>query len=483
MRQIFAVFALVCSTLFLLFGVQRVTTFPSFSTLTQLTLKSESPNSRMPSLDPDLYEPAPESLQLDQVYVYVRHGERTPVAVRLDKPPASIPAIWNLCKEGRKFAAAVYPHTQLEVFRATEQMDGRSIDGDCTLGELTDVGRRSTYDFGIALRRLYIEKLGYLPDTASADGSTYFRSTFTPRTMESLQQVIEGLYPNSKHEPGFIPRVLSRNVKDENLVANTLSCPRLKELETLFMTEAIKTENPKLSQLDGKISKYLGGKSLALDVKPRAVGIFDTLRAAEAHGFPVPKEFQDPEVQDVIESACCKEYFSAYQDHEFRTLGMGPLLDDLQAKMQKKVTTGNGDKLKIAVMSCHDTGLAGLLSTLDVFDQRWPDFTASITFELFRKASPSSSFLQSLYSRPETEYFVRMRYRNQSLRLPACANVGLHLEGHPEFCTFKAFKEHVKKYKPGDWEEDCKATGKSPILTGNGLGYTSGGNSAAPLFK
>ena len=59
------------------------------------------------------------------------------------------------------------------------------------LGELTDVGRQSTYNFGIALRKLYIEKwvfqsalppptnfrtrLGFLPDSLHREGEVYFR--------------------------------------------------------------------------------------------------------------------------------------------------------------------------------------------------------------------------------------------------------------------------------------------------------------------
>jgi acid phosphatase len=49
---------------------------------------------------------------------------------------------------------------------------------------------------------------------------------------------------------------------------------------------------------------------------------------------------------------------------------MGPLLDDLQRKMQKKVDDGDKEQLKLLVYSTHDTALAGLLSSLDAFDHR-----------------------------------------------------------------------------------------------------------------
>lgn len=62
-------------------------------------------------------------------------GERTPVGVRLNKPPASIPEFWNLCQVARQFKAAVWsPYAEngqtLEVKRVTERTDGVSKEGE-----------------------------------------------------------------------------------------------------------------------------------------------------------------------------------------------------------------------------------------------------------------------------------------------------------------------------------------------------------------
>lgn len=48
-----------------------------------------------------------------------------------------------------------------------------------------------------------------------------------------------------------------------------------------------------------------------------------------------------------------------------------------------------------------------------------------------------------------------MRYQNMNLALPFCADKGKHLEGAPEFCTFKAFRERMKEMIPDDWEAEC----------------------------
>lgn len=77
------------------------------------------------------------------------------------------------------------------------------------------------------------------------------RSTNMPRTIESLQQVIHGLYPTEKFSNGIVPRIrirfvifripclsslvsLFRHPKDENLMGNAFVCARLKELMIQF---------------------------------------------------------------------------------------------------------------------------------------------------------------------------------------------------------------------------------------------------------
>ncbi|EMD34786.1 hypothetical protein CERSUDRAFT_86207 [Gelatoporia subvermispora B] len=447
---------------------------PTGTTHTTLGLTNATPG-HVP-LDVEGYPIAPPELELEQVHMYVRHGERTPVGVRMAAPPASIPEHWMFCNTARQFRAAVAgghgwfasDASQLEpnedeslrTRRIVERRDGTPAQGECLLGELTDVGRESTYNLGSSLRELYVNKLGFLPDVVHSNDEVYFRSTNMPRTIESLQQVIHGLYPTTKAAEDFTPLVRVRNGKDENLFGNTLACKRLEILQIGFAQAAVAAWNPSLEPLDKKVSKYLQGP-IRLDGKPRASGVLDTIRAADAHGIPVPHEFKEKGVLDVIEKAVVQEWF-ADKTEEVRRLGMGPLLSDLSSKMQRKAELGGQDPLKILVHSTHDTCLAGLCSTLDAYDEKWPAFAASITFELFRKRpdeTQRSSYWQTILSpfrRPQpVEHYVRMRYQNRNLPLPFCSEKGKHLHGAPEFCTLAAFRERVAELTPKDWEAEC----------------------------
>ncbi|KAH7910360.1 histidine phosphatase superfamily [Hygrophoropsis aurantiaca] len=417
-------------------------------------------------LDVEGYPLAPPELKLEQVHVYVRHGERTPVKVRLSDPPASIPEHWQLCHAARNFRELIagpkcHDDEPIRVKKAVETREGLTADGLCLLGELTDTGKESTFGYGAALRKLYVERLGFLPDVLQRNEQAYFRSTNVPRTVESLQHLVYGLYPASKCLPEVVPAILVRNGVDENLVSNTISCPRLAILELEFAEAAAALWNPTLESLNGKVSKYLSGQPLQIDGKPRASGVLDTIRSATAHGFRVPPEFEEDDVINTIETAVSSEWF-AVKDEESRRLGMGRLLADVSQKMQHKVKKGPQDPMKILVHATHDSTLAALCSTFDVFDEKWPPFTSSVTFELFKKQQPSNSpsSLQTLLGKAwkshQPEHYVRMRYKNRNMVLPMCAEEGKHLPGSPEFCTLSAFQLRIKELTPTDWTAECK---------------------------
>ena len=61
-------------------------------------------------------------------------------------------------------------------------------------------------------------------------------------------------------------------------------------------------------------------------------------------------------------------------DEEFCRLAMGPLLHDVQRKMQGKVDNRETDPLKILVHATHDTTLTGICKTLRVFEDKCVGF-------------------------------------------------------------------------------------------------------------
>ncbi|PWN27201.1 phosphoglycerate mutase-like protein [Jaminaea rosea] len=387
--------------------------------------------------------------------------------------------------------------------------------GECLLGELTDRGRASTLKMGQHLRSVYVDQLGLLPAKLAREdegsGLLYVRSTNMPRTTESATQVIKGLLSlsqdhssslSSSPSQAYRPTIFIRNGHQESLLPNTYSCPTLARLDAHFSRQAARLLNPWLSTLDPLIAPHLskdGSVKLRVDGHPRLSGVTDSLRCAKAHSMPVPAPMRgQSEALDKMEAAVCAEWFGGYSagrsgreeeagDGEkskvFRRLAMGPLLRDLQWCLDEKaassevIAPGENEKsekvpLRMAIYSTHDTTLAGMLATLDLYDgRRWPAFTASVGVELWkqagRQAQPqASSGAEAQEAR--TQHFVRLLYDGRPVRMPWCAPASSPAaDGGPELCPLDMFRAKVNREvnegRPRDaksgkvlsWDEEC----------------------------
>lgn len=286
-----------------------------------------------------------------------------------------------------------------------------------SLGMLTDAGRRTTLQLGERLRALYIDRLGFLPNTIDSADFIYLRTTPVPRSMQSLQQAFTGLYPTSSRGPNFPPpTILTRALSDETLLPNDGHCRRFAILAQAFGQRTADRWNPTeemayLTKLIGKWMPEGGPQEVAVDSKPRLSGIMDTVNATLAHGpdTRLPKEFYDPKAREIIEKIGVEEWFSGYKEsEEYRRLGVGGLLGDITARMVGSVehtpadgkyelmrdspTQGHHRGIKFGMSCAHDTTLAGTLTSLGAFEGgRWPPFTSHIAFELLRNVDNSGS--------------------------------------------------------------------------------------------
>lgn len=273
------------------------------------------------------------------------------------------------------------------------------------------------------------------------------------------------------------------------------------------------------------LSKWMpDGQKVAVDSHPRLSGIMDTLNATDAHGpeTKLPKEFYDPKARAIIDKIAVEEWYKGYSESaEYRMLGIGGLLGDITSRMVGSVERngnsgivevggvdgnlgkgrGGETNIRFALSGCHDTTLAGLLTSLGAFEgEDWPPFTSHVAVEMFRKRnrsrvppspslavqdpqSKSQSWWSSLFGstkttsaaglapegisrKPMTElspaqrdqlndYYVRLRYNDKVMQIPGCKPDGKHLDGDTSFCTLEAFKSIVDKFTPKNWHAAC----------------------------
>lgn len=259
-----------------------------------------------------------------------------------------------------------------------------------------------------------------------------------------------------------------------------------------------------MEYLNKLISKWMpaDSKRVAVDSHPRLSGIMDTVNSTLAHGpeTRLPSEFYDKKGRDIIERIGVEEWFAGYREsQEYRTVGIGGLVGDIVSRMVGNVENNADDKIselsgkadslgkglggekniKFAMSGCHDTTLAGVLTSLGTFEgESWPPYTSHIAFELFKKAqtpvggrasarteqgqaanhqkpnfwtsifgvSAKSPTTQAVARRPIQEldpkekqklndYYVRVRYNDRPMTIPGCRLPGNHLEGDESFCT------------------------------------------------
>lgn len=282
--------------------------------------------------------------------------------------------------------------------------------------------------------------------------------------------------------------------------------------------------------------------AVKVDSKPRLSGIMDTINGTLAHGpeTRLPKEFYDPKALAIIDKIGVEEWYSGYvESREYRMLGIGALMGDIVSRLVASaehspadgiVEVGGEDgvlgrgrggekRIRMALSGCHDTTLAGILSSLGAFEgQVWPHFTSHIAVELFRRrqmnAVPTpvaanfpgeeASSVPVRAHKPSTNdngsgngwslwtamfgkaketispsaqangtgrkpldtltpsekarldnYYVRLRYNDRVMTVPGCRAPGKHLEGDESFCTLEAFKAIVDKYTPKNWKGAC----------------------------
>jgi len=382
-----------------------------------------------PYTDGEIVKLYPSTLELQQVQILLRHGERTPVSARFKN--AGLPGYWPYCKAANAFKDVILSadgswdtlqwKRRLETFgpgNAPILSAGPKgeVDGICQPGELTDLGRETTLALGQRIRKLYVDQLGFLPASLEAQTASkvYLRSTPIQRALESVQQAFTGLYPSTTRAPDFPPvTIVTRTVEDETLFPNESACKRFGQLSAAFAdrTAELWNDSPEMQYVNRKIGKWMPEASpvVKVDGHPRLSGIMDTINSTLAHGgaTKLPTEFYDRTVVQNIDRICSEEWFVGYQEsNEYRKLGIGALVGDLTQRMVEHASSQKGEvaesaSFQISLAGCHDTTLASALTALGAFDvtrDSWPSYTSSIAFELFKKhtgtttaASPSSS--------------------------------------------------------------------------------------------
>ena len=136
---------------------------------------------------------------------------------------------------------------------------------------------------------------------------------------------------------------------------------------------------------------------------------------------------------------------------------MGPFLADLRDVILSKVNNISEKKdLKFAIYSGHDSTIGPLIIIFNAFDHRWPKFNSHLTLELFEsKEKSEKSLFSKLFSSAQDNHYIRVKYNDKILELPACQNDDQHHPNDKSLCTLKAFLTLIDSHIPKDYIQEC----------------------------
>jgi lysosomal acid phosphatase len=304
-------------------------------------------------------------------------------------------------------------------------------------GQLTDKGKERHYELGQWLRNRYS---GFLNEQYNTD-EIYVRSTDVDRTLMSAESNLAGLYPPvNRHwnkALGWQPiPVHTVPQKDDGLLSSHADCPRFTQLqEDLENSEAFKkiyTENRGLFEYISKNAGQNITNVVELDY------VYDTLFIEHNNNFTLPDwaqtVFFNPKFKELRDFSFTIDTFTP----ELRRLKGGPFLKKVLGDCEQ-VIGGSLEPAgrKMFMYSAHDTTVAPILHSLDLFDPPIaPNYAATILFELIER---------------ENQFYMKISYRNETTRPP----YSLVVPGCEHLCPIERFKEIVGPMLPEDWRAEC----------------------------
>ncbi|XP_076580013.1 lysosomal acid phosphatase [Chaetodon auriga] len=311
-------------------------------------------------------------------------------------------------------------------------------------GQLSQEGMRQHYELGHFLRDRY---KGFLKESYDRHEISV-RSTDVDRTLMSAEANLAGLYPPAGRQV-FTPDLKWQPIpvhtvpqSEERLLSYPLGdCPRYNQL----MNETEHTEEFLNVTIEYKdVIELVRNKTGLNKTNVESIWtVYDTLFCESLHNMSAP-DWVTPDVMEKLRELKDYEFrsmFGLYKRQEKSRLQGGILLGEIVKNLTKMAAPDPEQRLKMMMLSAHDTTVAALQSSLDVFNGRQPPYASCQIFELYRENGSAS---------------VSMFFRNDSTVQP----FPLHLPGCSHDCPLDDFVRITKLSISEDRDKECEVPSK-----------------------
>eukprot|EP00741_Cyanophora_paradoxa_P021521 tig00021357_g20777.t1 len=372
----------------------------------------------------------PDGLDLVFVQVVTRHGDRTPL-----RPLPSSPKQWDCTNVHRLLASAATASEVQDILAdgsagsvyRKAYIEGRQrLPGTCHSGQLTLKGVEEHRALGARFRREYVER-GFLPPVMDPS-LLYIRSTDVPRTIESAQSLLHGLYPPSTRPSGLppIPIHMLEEAR-ETLWMNTKLCARLEDtLRAIKKSDEYRQRKKEADALREELSKIVGEP---VENLPDVLVLHDAIVCHAHHGEPLAHIPDD--LKRRLQHAGHWQAYASLAHPDAIRYGLGPFMGELLEQQKAALEARHGHRF--ALFSAHDSTVFPILEILGVWDRSWPPYASNIVFETLR-------------DRKSGEVFVRSSYNGKALDPPGCAGASP--------CPLERFRALVNAWVP-DLKKEC----------------------------
>lgn len=362
------------------------------------------------------------NLILEKVVIIHRHGERTSFASPFDYSHL-FPLNWGLCTADSNIVhgsngdsiLSFSIQTVLDHKMHNNNMEISDHVDTCYSGQLTDKGKQTMHKLGTTLALQYSKLINF----DNFKGETFFRSTGYQRTIESLQYLLKGWFPNQENYKIHVYDHSHENLDDP------MSCPRYVKLREEVEAMHIKAHVPSVKTIREMYPEIAGKNPFGKEIPLYA--IYDFINCRRAHNLSLPPNFTLDDLE-IFRNYYISDDFKKFQDSRIRRLFSGRFFKELI-----NVIFNDSLSRKLYIYSAHDITLIPILLTMGC-DLIFPGFGSNIIFEVYRNDT-------------DAERKVLFKYNNEIIRPTGCNDI---------YCTKKEFISLLEPFIPEDYISECR---------------------------
>lgn len=304
------------------------------------------------------------------------------------------------------------------------------------LAWLTKLGKQQQYELGQYLRKRYTGFLSkrYTHDEIQVEAADWERNLLGAYTL------LAGMFPaegDQQFYPGFVWQPVPVSTPDlmtDRKLAFMADCDKWDVLYKQVETDpTVLKEVEEFQDMFDKLGKASGA---TLNFR-QFWEWFDPLECERNHNMTMNSWVYEPGLYEWMEALRHRSFALHYRYPEMVKI-IGSTLMNETVNHMVEATTQDAPMPKFYFYCGHDITIAAMLSMMDAYDQRFPNFGSYMITELHEIKG---------------KYVVRIFYRNET---PNPEPVQIPLPGCGFDCELTQFIDLVKDKIPADWHKNCE---------------------------